>query len=284
MNLKKILPATAVLATLSVVASGGLDRLFYHPDDFVYRTPDQDGYAYETVDFASADGTRLSGWFIPAKGEALGTVLHFHGNAQNMSAHYSFVSWLPAQGFNLFLFDYRGYGASEGDPSREGVFQDAVAALRHVKARDDIDQDRLIVFGQSLGGALALAAVAAEKPAGLRGLATDSAFSSYKRVAADHAGVLKPLAYVLVGNRYGPQKRVAEIAPIPLLFIHGTADRVVPYSHARQLHETASEPKELWTIEGGGHTCALGENAETYIPLLRARFIEWVSAEARQPK
>jgi len=262
---------------IAVIAWAGLDNVFYYPDNRGYTTPAADGYKYEEVQFQSKDGTKLSGWFIPAKGKALGTVVHFHGNAQNMSAHYSFVAWLPANGFNLFVFDYRGYGKSEGKISRQGVYEDAVAAVEYIKTRTDIDQNKIILFGQSIGGANALAVAGNNRFQGIAGIATDSAFSSYKGVAMDHTFLLKPLAALLISNKLSPKHTVQNIAPVPLLIIHGTDDQVVPYKHAQVLLEKAGEPKALWTVQGGQHTEALGPYREKYAPKLLARFKEWIS-------
>lgn len=263
-----------VSAALSVTA--GLDSLFYHPTQHIYTTPAKDGYAYEEISFLSADKTELTGWFIPAIGEAKGTVIHFHGNAQNMTAHYSFVSWLPRFGYSLFVFDYRGYGQSKGKPSRDGIYEDSVAAIKYIKSREDIDQSKLIVFGQSIGGANALAAVGANSFEGIVGVVTDSAFSTYKSVAGEHAGLLKPFAYTFIGNKHSPKKYVEHITPVPLLIIHGTKDNVASYKHAERLYDAAKEPKELWKIEGGGHTSALGPDLQTYGPKLLEKFNVWV--------
>lgn len=272
------------LAVLSgmVVFSGttllwaGLDDAFYLPDNNVYATPESDGYTYEEVSFKSDDGTVLSGWFIPAKGNALGTVIHFHGNAQNMSAHYSFVSWLPSNGFNLFVFDYRGYGQSEGEVSRDGVFEDSVAAVNYVKTRSDLEQNKIILFGQSLGGANALAVAGREQIEGICGVLSESAFSSYKSVAIDHAGMLKPLALMFIGNDYSPKKWIDQIAPTPLVLIHGTQDQVVEYKHAEKLFKYAEQPKELWIIKNGRHTEALGRFRIQMAPRILELFQQWV--------
>lgn len=266
-----------LITGMTYTACAGLDSLFYYPTSETYTTPAQDGLSFEEISFTSADDTRLSGWFIPAKGKALGTVIHFHGNAQNMTAHYSYVSWLPKNRFNLFVFDYRGYGSSEGTPSREGLYQDCVAAIKYIKTRPDIDQNKLIVFGQSIGGANAITAIGNNEFTGIRGLATDSAFSTYKRVAGEHAGLLKPFAYLLIGNKWSPERYIGNIAPAPVLIIHGTLDPVASYNHAEKLYAAAREPKQLWTVEGGGHTSALGPSRNTYIPRLHERFVQWVS-------
>ena len=272
--MKKLLLIAVLI--LAAFAWAGLDNVFYYPDHREYTTPAADGYQYEEIQFQSKDGTKLSGWFIPAQGEALGTVIHFHGNAQNMSAHYSFVSWLPANGFNLFVFDYRGYGKSEGNVSRRGIYEDAVAAVKTIKSRTDIDQDKIILFGQSIGGANALAVAGNNRFEGVVGVATDSAFSSYKGVAMDHTTLLKPFAALLIGNKLSPKKTVQNIAPVPLLLIHGTADQTVPYKHAQVLFKKAGEPKELWTVPNGQHTAALGPYRAEFAPKLLARFKSWV--------
>jgi hypothetical protein len=274
----KILLFVVVLVLAGVVRAG-LDNVFYYPDHREYTTPTADGYKYEAVQFQSKDGTKLSGWFIPAQGKALGTVVHFHGNAQNMSAHYSFVSWLPANGFNLFVFDYRGYGKSEGKLSRKGVYEDSIAAVEYIKSRTDIDQNKIILFGQSIGGANALTVAGNNHFDGVVGVASDSAFSSYKGVAMDHTFLLKPLAALLISNKFSPKNSVQNIAPAPLLLIHGTADQVVPYKHAQKLFEKADEPKELWTVPNGQHTEAFGPYRAEFAPKLLARFKSWVGAE-----
>lgn len=138
---------------------------FYYPDREEYDAPDNAGMAYEHVFFNSADGTSLSGWFIPALSvaqprEAKGTVVHLHGNAQNMTAHWRFAEFAARRGYNLFTFDYRGFGDSAPvKPEPKGVFEDSVAALDYLRTRTDIDVKKLCVFGQSLGGMLAIASV-----------------------------------------------------------------------------------------------------------------------------
>ncbi len=171
------------MALLGILRFGCADRFVYYPTREVYGTPGDLGLRYEEVTFHSADGTALSGWFVPATGTAQGTVVHFHGNAQNMTAHFGYVSWLPREGFNVFVFDYRGYGASAGRPSREGVYQDCLAALACVRSRPDVDPDRIVVLGQSLGGANAIAVLGAPGAPRVRAVAVDSAFYSYRLMA-----------------------------------------------------------------------------------------------------
>lgn len=233
-----------------------MHHLFYFPDRVKYDTPERLGLTYERVSFSSADGTELSAWFIPALGvsthEARGTVLHMHGNAQNMSAHWSYAEWLPSSGFNLLVFDYRGYGNSQGRPDPKGIFEDAVAAIAYLRTRSDIDTDKLCVFGQSLGGMLAIAAAAAS-PQGIRAVVAEAPIHSYTALADDQM----PAQQLALDDSHCASAYIDQLAPIPLLLLHSRTDKVVPYSHSLQLLAAAHEPKRLVTIEGGEHNDAM---------------------------
>jgi len=246
-----ILPVVILLA-------GCVQSLLYYPDRVLYDTPTRAGLKYEQVVFPSSDGTRLVGWFIPAPAyadsrNARGTVIHYHGNAQNLSAHWQFVEWLPRRGFNVFVFDYRGYGASDGSPEPQGVFEDSDSALNYLRSRKDIDPDKLLVFGQSLGGANAIAVVGSGNRTGVKGIAIEATFVSYSSIASDKLSG----AGVLMDDTYSPDRYVAKLAPLPFLLLHGTNDLVIPYAHAEKLFAKAKEPKRLITIKDAGHTEAL---------------------------
>jgi hypothetical protein len=252
-------------------------RGFYYPDDEVYDSPYTRGMIFEEVFFNSEDGTRLSGWFIHAKNaadlrETKGTVIHMHGNAQNMTAHWQFAEWLPLRGYNLFTFDYRGYGQSEGVPDPKGVFEDSVASLDYVRSRTDIDTEKIFVFGQSLGGMLAIAAASASQ-AGIRAVVAESPIHSYS-LAADHwrmQGINQG-----IDDTYCAGGRVAQLSPVPLLLIHGTKDHIVNYSHSLALLKDANEPKRLITIEGGSHIDAMTRVYGTKYKDLMVAFFEEV--------
>lgn len=232
--------------------------MFFYPDREEYDSPDRVGFDYEHVFFNSADGTLLSGWFIPAVGvssprDAKGTVIHLHGNAQNMTAHWSFAEFVPRRGYNLFAFDYRGYGDSTpGRPDPKGVFEDSVAALDYLRARPDIDTGKLFVFGQSLGGMLAIAASGAS-PKGIRAVVAEAPFHSYSARVKEKM----PGSKLVLDDTYCATTYVARLSPIPLLLIHGTSDVVVPYAHSVRLLAEAGEPKQLITIDGGDHIDAM---------------------------
>jgi len=260
-----------ILLSSAVIVLPGLraSAQFYYPDSVEYQTPEKHGLKYESVTFKSKDGTKLHGWFVPAVGKAIATVIHFHGNAQNLSSHFSFVRWLPEKGFNLFVFDYRGYGKSEGKPDREGVHEDGVAALNYIRARKDIDPDKLFVFGQSLGGAVAIRAIADAGASGIRAVVLESTFDSYTAIAKEKAPDL--LASLFISDKLSPDDVIADLSPVPMLFIHGTSDRIVPYARGKRLFDLAKEPKELWTIKNGRHT----EAFTTYVSIYQPKLVEF---------
>jgi len=263
----------------------GRDGVFYHPTRRIYATPESHGLRYESVFLGNPSGPRLHGWFFPAEGPAQGTVVHFHGNAGNITGHFEFVRWLPGAGWNVFCFDYRGYGLSEGRCTRSGTIADGHAAIDYVKTRPDVDPYRIVIFGQSLGGAVGIV-VAAQRD-DVRGIAADGAFSHYRRIVAWHvrrSPLLRVLAWwvpkLLVSDGYEPIDYVGRIAPRPILLFHGTADRIVDWHMARELYEAANEPKQLWLIPDLDHTEALEALAETARPRLLRFFQACVDSPA----
>jgi fermentation-respiration switch protein FrsA (DUF1100 family) len=275
----------AVIASLAVSAC---TAVFFQPHRFQVLTPDKLGLAYQEVRFRTRDGLELLGWFLPAKGPAVGTVLQLHGNAENMSTHFTSLAWMPARGFNLFVFDYSGYGASEGTPSLDGVQLDIDAALETLLTRDDIDKNRIVIYGQSLGGALAAYYVQhSQRRDHVRALILESAFSDYVDVAkekfTDHwfTWPFQWIPDLSVDDRYSPLPGMASISPIPLLVLHGDRDRTVPMHHGQRLYEAAREPKQLWIVPGAGHIQTTGD------PAVRDRLVAWLHealASAPGPK
>jgi fermentation-respiration switch protein FrsA (DUF1100 family) len=250
---------TALLITL-VLALSGCNGLFYYPDQVAYSRADRLGTPCEEVSFTSADGTRLHGWFLPAQGERKGTVVHFHGNAQNLTSHVGLVTWLPEEGYDVLAFDYRGYGRSAGAADREGLVLDGQAALDYARKRPDVDATRLLVFGQSLGGAVALATVGEGDPRAVRGVAVDSTFGAYQGMANQTLGgtlVTYPFAWLLVSGDHDPVDSLERLPPTPLLVLHGDADEVVPFEEGQALFERAAEPKRFVPVPGARHLDAV---------------------------
>jgi fermentation-respiration switch protein FrsA (DUF1100 family) len=270
-------PLTRIGSVLFVTLAAGCTTTFFQPQRVLIDTPASAGLEYQALAPRAADGVELSAWFLPARGTARATVLFLHGNAENISTHYASVAWMPAEGFNVLALDYRGYGKSGGSPSLAGAQLDIDAALRTLLERPDVDRRRIVLFGQSLGGALAIhyAAHGAQRGA-LRALIADSAFSDYRAIVSEKlAGFFLTwpfqwLPALTVDNGYSPLASVHALSPLPLLLIHGDGDPVVPPQHARRLYDAAAQPKELWMVPGAGHIQSLRD------PGLRRRLGDFI--------
>ncbi|MBI3480970.1 MAG: alpha/beta fold hydrolase [Nitrosomonadales bacterium] len=280
-------PKLFVLAALLALILSGCTKLFFHPHSFLIDTPEQYGIKYQIENFQAADGTALNAWFLPANNRngatAKTTVLFLHGNAENISTHFRSVAWLPAAGFNVLALDYRGYGASEGIPSLTGMQQDIDAAMRHLLSHKDVDPNRIVVFGQSLGGALAIHYVAHSAYRGnIRAVVIDSAFYDYRQIAREKLSLslfswpFQWLPWLVIDNDYSPAASIAAISPLPLLLMHGDQDVVVPPHHSQQLFDHANQPKELWVVPGAGHTQSLASAA------VRDRLVEFLRRHTDQ--
>ena len=236
-------------------------RRIFFPDTITHSTPELFGLDYETVYFRSEDGQRLIGWFIPALNvdspkEAKGTVIHMHSNSANMTSHWQFAGWLPNYGYNVFAFDYRGFGKSYGEAEPKGILEDSVAALSYIRSRTDIDTSKLFIFGQSLGAGVGIAS-AAISPEGIRAVAVESAFYSYSLLVDDR----RPgdgFAYEK-DDLYSAAPYVGKLSPIPLLLIHGDNDGTTSHEHSERLYAEANEPKTLVIIPYGRHMAAMTE-------------------------
>jgi fermentation-respiration switch protein FrsA (DUF1100 family) len=255
----------------------GCTQTFFQPQRVLVDTPQSAGLRYEIVELRAADGVELFTWFLPARSTARATVLFLHGNAENISTHYNNVAWMPADGFNVLVLDYRGYGKSAGTPSLAGAQLDIDAALRALLERREVDPKRIVLFGQSLGGALALhyAAHGPQRRA-LRAVIADSAFADYRLIVREKlAGFfltwpLQWLPALTVDNDYAPLASIASVSPLPLLLIHGARDAIVPSHHSERLYAAAAQPKELWLLPDAGHIQSVRD------PELRRRLGDYV--------
>lgn len=245
---------------ISALAHVGCSSIYYYPskDVLVYR--DKMPIQPEDVYFESEDGTKLHGWyFAPLKNkEPKAVIVQFHGNAQNLTTHFFSLYEAPSRGFGYLSFDYRGYGKSEGKPSPAGVVQDGVAAIRWMHAR--FPSKPLIVFGQSLGGAISFKSVnIVKKDVPISLLLVDSTFPDYRSQARSVLAssvftyIFQPLGWAFADNSQSPKNDIPKISPIPLVVVHGNRDKVVEEKMGREVFALAKEPKEFWKIPDGQH-------------------------------
>ncbi len=251
--------AGVVLLILGYLTLVGLDGCFYYPDNRIYLRAEELRLPYEDVRFQTGDGLTLAGWYFPAAAEPLrGTIVHFHGNAANITNHLPLVSWLPYEGFNLLMFDYRGYGQSQGRVTRAGTISDGHAALDYALSRPEVRGGPVFVYGHSLGGAVAVT-VAVERPE-VTAVIAESTFGSYRGIAARHARGLvfvpvlaDALAALTISRGHDPIDVVARLAPRPLLVIVAENDRTCFPELGRELYEAAAQPKEFWRAPRADH-------------------------------
>jgi fermentation-respiration switch protein FrsA (DUF1100 family) len=218
--------------------------MMYYPVRALSATPSDYGIDYESVDFATDDGLKLNGWWIPAANERA-VLLFFHGNAGNIGDRLESVEIFRRLGLTVFIVDYRGYGISEGRPSEKGTYLDGRAAWKYLTEERGIDPSHIVLFGRSLGAAVATELAVAHPP---RALILESAFTSVPDMASRLFPWL-PVRHVL-GMRYDNLKRIGDIDR-PLLIVHSRDDEIIPFEHGRRLFEAAAEPKEFLEIRHG---------------------------------
>ncbi len=223
-----------------------LNALLYFPSRRIEQTPAHLGLAYRDLEFATADGERLHGWWVQRRAPALGHVLLCHGNAGNVGDRVLHAAVLTAVGFDVLVFDYRGYGHSSGRPGEQGTYRDARAALACLLDQVEVDASRVLYFGESLGAAVVLELAIEHPPAGVVLL---SAFTSIRDMGREHYGLI-PTA--LVPDAY-PSLRLIPKLRAPVLVLHGEDDAIVPAEHAEALFEAAPHPKRLRIVPGVGH-------------------------------
>jgi fermentation-respiration switch protein FrsA (DUF1100 family) len=232
-------------------------RLIYLPSRAHALTPEALGLAFEDVWLVTEDGVRIHGWYLPVA-DARRVILLSHGNGGNIAERLDrslfFETRLRA---SVLLYDYRGYGASQGSPDEPGTYRDARAAYRFLVEQKQVDPRQLVLFGESLGSAVALE-LALERPAGA--LVLEAPFTSIPDMARTTA--LAPLA-PFVRTRYDNRAKIARLR-MPLLVLHGEQDEVVPFAQGRELYEAAPQPKRFFAVAGGHHNDLYDVGGEAY--------------------
>ena len=220
------------------------DRLLYFPSREMAGTPALSGLVFEDVYFQAKDGTLLHGWYIPAR-EARATLLFCHGNGGNISHRLDSILILHSLGLNVFIFDYRGYGMSQGRPSERGTELDALAAWQWLVDKKQANPSKVIIFGRSLGGAVAAGLASA---CGAAGLIIESSFTSYCDIGREHYPWLP--VRLLAKYRYATIEMVTKIS-MPVLIVHSSDDELVPFRYGRKLFEACTGQKYFLQISGG---------------------------------
>ncbi|RME47162.1 MAG: alpha/beta hydrolase [Caldilineae bacterium] len=235
-------------------------RFIYFPLPWHQDRPERYGLVYDEVTLTTADGVRLHGWWFPAR-EPLARLLFCHGNAGNISHRLANIAGLVAVGFSVFIFDYRGYGRSKGRPTEAGLYADARAAWAHLSTLSPAGGAPRLLFGRSLGGAVAIG-LAASLPAddAPDGLIVESTFTSLGAMARQ-VFRLKGLERAVPG--YPSLARLARIR-LPLLVVHGTADTLIPPEHGHRLYRAAHPPKWFFPVPGAGHDDTFVVGGQTY--------------------
>ena len=256
-----LLTSFFVILFVAYLVLGGLlyimqPAFLYSPVQEITDTPDELDMDFEDVVFETEDGLRLNGWYVPAE-NAKFTVLFCHGNGGNIMHRLDSINIFYNLGLNCFIFDYRGYGSSEGKTSEEGTYLDAMAAYKWLTDEKKISPNDIVIFGRSLGGSIA--AQLATKVE-VRALIIESAFTSY----------------VDIGKKFYPYMPVRWFARFsyrtidyiknvrcPVMMIHSRNDEIVPYEFGLELYEAANEPKEFVEIFGS-HNDGFLVSSETY--------------------
>jgi len=266
---RRVVQTRWLLIALLVVSCRPEDKFIFHPSAEIVLTPRHVGLEFQDLFFTTADGVRLNGWFIQHR-EADLTLVWFHGNAGNIGHRVENIRLLHDKlRINIFIFDYRGYGRSEGHISEAGTYRDGVAALEFVGKQLGVKSENLILFGRSLG-----AAVAAEMASRFdsRALILETPFVSIREMAKSVFPLL-PIGSLLQ-TRYDNLEKIAKIK-VPLLVLHGDRDEVIPYEHGRRVFNAAPEPKYFYTISGASHNDTYIVGGDAYFQRLRS-FIETV--------
>jgi uncharacterized protein len=228
----------------------------YFPEREIIATPRDGGMAFDEVSFQSSDGLRISAWYIPAK-NSRGVLLFCHGNGGNISHRLESIRIFNRLGLNVLIFDYRGYGQSEGSPTEEGTYRDAESAYQYLSRVRKINPSRIIIFGRSLGGAVAARIAGKQNPGAL---IIESAFTSIPDAASD----LYPWLPVKIMARihYATVNDIGQ-ARCPVLIVHSRDDEMISIRHGRRIFEAAKEPKAFLEITGS-HNNGFADSGKRY--------------------
>jgi alpha-beta hydrolase superfamily lysophospholipase len=263
----------------------GCNHLFYFPDKTLYVDPSEYKIKYNKTQLPLPDGTSISLWHFPAERSETGCksqnkklVLHFHGNAQNVSTHFGQLYWLSKQNIDYVIWDYPGYGESGGDANRKSIHNATMTLLDalHDGSIGQFQNHQLYLYAQSLGGAILLGALPDLKSKkNIQRIFIESSFISYRRIGKNKLAStwvtwpLQWLAYLAISDNHSGYNKLSGLSLPKTIVLHGTADTVVPFEEGQFLFQQLPEPKEFWAIDGGQHLGLLNANTKTPERLLK---------------
>ena len=270
-KVKRILFRVIRAVAIGYIASAALIFVFqsrglYFPSAKSDADPGDLGIAYEEVEFSAADGVKLHGWFVPAA-TPVATLLFCHGNAGDISYRIPTLSLLNRMRMSTMIFDYRGYGVSEGKPDEQGTYLDAQGAWEYLTEQRGIPPAQIVIFGRSLGGPIAAHLARDTNPAAL---VIDSSFTSVPDRAAEMLWMFP--VRLLCRFEYNTEEYLAAVH-CPVMVMHARGDELIPFHHGEKLYDAANEPKQF-LLRGGGHNDALLTSSES----VRETFVAFVAS------
>ncbi|MBI3316656.1 MAG: alpha/beta fold hydrolase [Candidatus Omnitrophica bacterium] len=238
-----------------------MTSLIFFPEKTHFETPKDYGLLFEDVFFKTADGIKLHGWFLEAKPDPAGVLLFFHGNAGNISGRlFKAKGWIK-RGYSVFLADYRGYGKSEGKiDHEEDVTKDAQAAWKWLREENKFTEEKIIIFGESLGSHPAIRLGGLYRP---KAVLLEAPFTSFIDLAKLHYGAIPGIDFLMRDFQFQNINFISQINA-PLFILHGTSDETCPFEMSEKLMAKAPEPKELFSISNGFHNDLPQKSGEAY--------------------
>jgi uncharacterized protein len=262
--------AAAGFFILTLVGLAGCyveEQFIFFPSGEITQTPHRYGLSFDDVYFKTEDGVTLNGWFVPYPGAST-TLLWFHGNGGNIGHRSEQLKLLHDKlKIHVLIFDYRGYGRSEGKPSEDGTYKDGIAALAHLRSRKEVHPEQIVFFGQSLGAAVAMEIAVRES---CLALILEAPFTSIR----DMARIALPFLPIgpFLRTKYDNLDKIKKLRA-PILVLHGDRDEIVPFDQGKQIFAAAPGPKAFYAIPGSGHNDTYIAGGEAYFQSLK-EFIE----------
>ncbi len=279
-NWKLLIGVTAAVVSIYAFTSTWIwarqAHFIFRPERIIAKTPAEYRLSFEDVYVTVNDGNgkdeRIHAWWIPAETPGDRYLLYFHGSALNIGANITHARRFHQMGFSVLLVSYRGYGKSDGGfPTEAQVYSDAQAAWTYLVEQKNIDPGAIFIYGHSMGGAVAIQLAVNHPDAG--GLIVEAAFTSISDMARQSTAYrIFPLE-LIVHQRFNSVKKVSDLQ-VPVLYIHGTHDELVPHEMSRELYNRTSSSKLLKLITGGGHNNSAAVGGEEYLKAV-GNFIEF---------